>query len=217
MAFKGWPPEAITFYEGLEVDNSKDYWTAHKQVYEQSVRAPMEALLAEVESEFGAPKVFRPYRDVRFSADKSPYKTNCAAVCGTDDSVYYLSLSADGLFVGSGYYMLDKQQLDRYRRAVDGDASGSQLERVVKSLEKAGYDVGGHETLKSAPRGFSTDHPRIHLLRQKGLTMGKSYPPAKWLSTAKAKDRVVEVWRAAKPLNQWLVEHVGPSAERPER
>src|ERR1051325_11884594 len=75
MAFRGWPAEALEFYEGLEADNSKTYWTAHKTVYDEKVHAPMLALLAELEPEFGAGKIFRPYRDVRFSADKSPYKT----------------------------------------------------------------------------------------------------------------------------------------------
>jgi len=82
-AFKGWPAEAFDFYEGLEADNSKTYWTEHKATYDEKVLAPMVDLLAELEDEFGPTKVFRPYRDVRFSADKSPYKTNLGAVLGS--------------------------------------------------------------------------------------------------------------------------------------
>ena len=82
MTFSGWPIEAVEFYEGLEADNSKVYWQEHKAVYDRFVKAPMEELLAELADEFGAGRLFRPYRDVRFSADKTPYKTNCAARLG---------------------------------------------------------------------------------------------------------------------------------------
>ena len=99
MTFNGWPAEALEFYEGLAADNSKAYWTAHKDSYERDVYAPMAALLAELEPDFGEGKTFRPYRDVRFSADKSPYKTNIGATVGDDG---YVQLDARGLAVGSG-------------------------------------------------------------------------------------------------------------------
>src|SRR4051812_19524653 len=107
MAFRGWKDEALQFFEGLEVDNSKTYWQANKAVYEHEVRAPMEELLAELEPSHGAGKIFRPYRDVRFSADKSPYKTNIAATLGDG----YISLSADGLGAGCGMYQMATDQL----------------------------------------------------------------------------------------------------------
>ena len=78
MAFKGWSAEAIEFFEALEADNSKTFWHAHKSIYEQEVRRPMEELLDELGKEFGEGKIFRPNRDIRFSADKSPYKTTIA-------------------------------------------------------------------------------------------------------------------------------------------
>ena len=132
MAFRGWPTEALDFYEGLEADNSKTFWTAHKSVYEEMVHAPMVQLLAELEPEFGAGKIFRPYRDVRFSPDKSPYKT---AIGATLDKGGYIQLSAKGLAAGSGRYVMSPEQLDRYRRAVDDDASGERLRRVIDKLE----------------------------------------------------------------------------------
>src|SRR5215216_5014379 len=79
MAFRGWPAEAIEFYEGLEADNSKTYWQQNKVVYEELVRGPMDELLAELAPQYGEGRIFRPYRDVRFSKDKSPYKTAIAA------------------------------------------------------------------------------------------------------------------------------------------
>ena len=204
MAFSGWPVEAVEFYEGLEADNSKVYWQDHKATYEQQVRGPMEELLAELADEFGPGKLFRPYRDVRFSADKTPYKTNCAATIGRG----YVSFSADGLSVGGGLYMPDAATLQRYRTAVDRDKSGGQLAEIVAALHKAGYQTMAHEVLKTVPRGFDKDHPRIDLLRHKGIAMMKSWPVGAWLGTAKAKDRVVSTLRAGVPLNDWLTRYV---------
>src|SRR5204863_7145062 len=94
--FRGWPVEAIEFYEGLEADNSRTYWQEHKDLYERCVLAPMEALLSQVAPEFGPGKIFRPYRDVRFSANKAPYKTAIGATAGA----HYVQISASGLFAG---------------------------------------------------------------------------------------------------------------------
>lgn len=205
MAFKGWPSEAVEFYEGLAADNSKVYWEQHKSVYENDVRAPMEQLLAELAGEFGQGKMFRPYRDVRFSADKSPYKTTCAATLGR----CYVSFSADGLSAGGGLYMPDPAELQRYRAAVVNDKSGATLVEIVAALNAAGYEIMAHDVLKSAPRGIDKDHPRIELLRHKGIAMMKNWPVGAWLGTAKAKDRVVTALRAAGPLNEWLTRYVG--------
>ncbi len=79
MKFRGWPADAFEFYRGLEVDNSKAYWQANKQRYEASVKEPFEALLSELDADYGPFRMFRPYRDTRFSKDKSPYKTAAAA------------------------------------------------------------------------------------------------------------------------------------------
>jgi uncharacterized protein (TIGR02453 family) len=207
MAFRGWPSEALAFFEGLIADNSKSYWQANKQTYERAVRLPMEDLLDELEPEFGPGRVFRPNRDVRFSHDKSPYKTNIAAHIG---DAGYVSLSADGLGVGSGMYMMSSDQLERYRAAVDAERSGKQLVAIAGKIRQQGHDCGPHDALKTAPRGYPKDHPRIDLLRAKGLTSWHHWPPGKWLATAKTKDRIIDVLRASRPLNSWLAEHVGP-------
>jgi uncharacterized protein (TIGR02453 family) len=205
MAFTGWPVEGVEFYEGLQADNSKVYWQEHKAIYERDVRGPMEQLLAELAGEFGAGKLFRPYRDVRFSADKTPYKTNCAATLGAG----YISFSADGLSTGAGLYLPDSAALQRYRTAVTREKSGNELVAIVAALHKAGYETMAHEVLKTAPRGVPKDHPRIDLLRHKGIAMMKTWPVGAWLGTAKAKERVVTTLRAAAPLGDWLTRHVG--------
>ena len=150
MAFKGWPAEALEFYEGLEVDNSRLYWAENKVVYERAAYAPMAALLYDLAEEFGDGRIFRPYRDVRFSADKSPYKTNIAATIGTG----YVHLSADGLMAGAGMYHLAADQLERYRHAVADEGTGPPLEALTSGLRKARIDVHGTDPLKTVPRGY---------------------------------------------------------------
>jgi uncharacterized protein (TIGR02453 family) len=208
VTFRGWPVEALEFYDGLAADNSKTFWTAHVEVYEQQVRAPMLELLAALEPEFGPGKIFRPYRDVRFSKDKTPYKTHCGAWL---ESGGYVQLSADGLAAGNGYYQMAPDQLERYRAAVAGDRTGGELIRLIEVIEKAGVGVVGHGSLKTAPRGYPKDHPRIELLRHKGLTTWQEWAPAAWMGTAAAKKRIVEFLRVSRPLREWLEERVGPS------
>jgi uncharacterized protein (TIGR02453 family) len=210
VAFRGWPVEAIEFYEGLEADNSKTYWTAHKAVYDEKVYAPMEALLAELQADFGTGKIFRPNRDVRFSADKSPYKT---AIAATVERGGYIQLSARGLAAGSGMYMMERDQLDRYRQAVLDDKAGAEVERIVAAIRRQKIEVEGHDKLKTVPRGYPKEHPRADLLRNKGIVAWREWPVAAWLGTAAAKKRVVEFLTAAQPLNDWLAANVGPTTQ----
>ncbi len=213
MAFSGWPPIAVEFYEGLEADNTKAYWTEHKPVYDSGVFAPMAELLDELAGEFGRGRIARPYRDVRFRADKSPYKLSIYAIL---DDGGYVNFSADGLTVGMGYYQMASDQLERYRRAVADEESGAKLAGIVQRLVAAKIEVGGGSTLKSAPRGYGRDHPRIELLRYKGLIAWRRWPVAGWLHTAGAKRRVVEFLHTAAPLEGWLDEHVGASTLPPD-
>jgi len=214
VGFTGWSARAFEFYEGLEADNSKAYWTAHRAVYDNDVLAPMEALLTELAAEFGDGKIFRPYRDVRFSADKTPYKTAIGATLANGG---YVHLSADGLAVALGYHLMAPDQLARYRHAVAEDVTGEQLRRVIAELEKGGVDVVGEQPLKTAPRGFSKDHPRADLLRNKGLISWQEWPVDPWIHTAKAKARIVKQLRAARPLQDWLDDRVGPSDRSSDR
>lgn len=208
VGFSGWPKEAIDFYDGLEEDNSKAYWQAHKSTYDHAVKGPMEALLAELADEFGPGKIFRPNRDVRFSADKSPYKTAIGATVGTAG---YVQLSAAGLAAGSGMYMMASDQLERYRQAVDVDATGGELVELVNAARKARIEITAYDVLKTAPRGYPKDHLRVELLRQKGLIAWKEWPAGAWLATRRARTRVVDLLRASRPINDWLDRCVGPS------
>jgi uncharacterized protein (TIGR02453 family) len=207
MRFDGFGEHAVDFYEGLAADNSKAYWSDHKAVYDDQIHTPMLALLDELEPEFGTGKIFRPYRDVRFSADKSPYKTNIAAMIGDG----YIHLDAKGLGAGAGMWEMAPDQLERYRAAVDANGPGTKLESVAAQVRKGGAEVTGHDTLKTAPKGYPKDHPRIELLRYKGVIAWQEWPAAAWLGTRRAKDRVETFLTLSKPLSAWLSKNVGPS------
>lgn len=214
MGFRGWEAEALEFFEGLEVENTKAYWERHKAEYTDLVRAPMEALIAELEPDWGEGHIFRPYRDVRFSKDRSPYKTAIGATVG---GTGYVQLNARGLAAGAGMWDMASDQVDRFRAAVADERSGPDLERRVADLRDAGVTVEARDRLKTAPRGYPKDHPRIELLRFKGLTAWQEWPAAAWLGTAKAKDRVVGFLERSRPIVAWLDANVGPSTVPDDR
>ncbi len=213
--FAGFPDDATTFYERLAVDNTRDFWAANRDQYEASVKAPVLALTAELEAEFGPFNVFRPHRDVRFSKDKSPYKTHQGAVTeGEGGEFYYLHLDAEGLYVASGYYRMAADQLDRFRRAVDDDVTGADLVERVAALDRR-FGIEGR-ALSTAPRGYSREHPRVRFLQHKGLMATRAFGTPAWLGTRQTVRRVAETWRAATPVNEWLNRHVGPSRLEPD-
>lgn len=207
--FEGIPFAAADFYEDLEHHNSRDWWVANRQVYESQVRAPMDVLAATLEDEFGAAKAFRPYRDVRFSPDKTPYKTHQGVVVATASGMgWYVQVSADGLMTAGGWYAGTPAQVARYRGAVDAAGSGEELRRIVEGLRADGYAIEG-DRLKTQPRGISPDHPRLELLRHRSLIAERQHGAPEWLPTPATFERVREDWRAYGPLLEWLDDNVG--------
>jgi uncharacterized protein (TIGR02453 family) len=213
VTFTGFGEDLPLFFEGLEADNSKAYWADHKPVYDEQVRGPLEDLLADLAPEFGEAKVFRPYRDVRFAKDKSPYKTHTAGHTHGrgGHGALYVQVDAAGLMVAGGYWRMERDQLARYRAAVADDGTGPVAVRLVRSLERDGWEPASVvEQLARAPRGYPADHPRVDLLRRKGLAMARRLPLEPWLHEPAAAQVVAEHWRALAPLNRWLDRHVGP-------
>jgi uncharacterized protein (TIGR02453 family) len=219
MTFEGFPDEGLVFYEGLEADNSKTYWTRHKGDYDAYVRKPLLAMLEELEQEFGSAKVFRPYRDVRFSNDKTPYKTHQGAVVvpeGRGAGAWYVQISAEGLHVAGGAWRLESDQVDRFRRAVADDVQGPRLEQEVERLAAAGFDIRG-DRLTRVPSGYAADSPRVELLKHKALHASQSWEPADWLHERQALDEVRSAWRELQTLNAWLADNVGATSKEPRR
>ncbi len=205
MSFTGIPLAALDFYEDLENDNSKPFWTANKEIYDESVRAPLLALAAELAAEFGAAKLFRPFRDVRFAKDKTPYKTQQGVYFA--ESRVYLQVSAAGLFVGAGVWQTSPEQVARLRRAVDDERHGPALAQILTTAKQRGLVIAG-EQLTRVPSGFAKDHPRADLLTYKSLTAHRDLGAPDWLPTPAAKAEIVDVWRQADPLLKWLSDYV---------
>jgi uncharacterized protein (TIGR02453 family) len=216
VTFRGFPEDALDFFVELEANNERSWWQANKQRFEASVATPMREMLDALEPEFGAFKVFRMNRDVRFSADKSPYKTAHAAVTQEVGTSRYVQISANGLFAGGGLYHMQRDQLERFRAAVDHERIGAELETAIASARRARLDIGGAEPpLATAPRGWPRDHPRVDLLRMKGLITHRDLGSPAWLHTRRAANEVAKVWRAGAALSNWLDANVGPSGEPP--
>ncbi|MCC3317180.1 DUF2461 domain-containing protein [Nocardia africana] len=207
--FAGFPFAGLDFYEDLEADNSKAFWTANKHVYEQSVRAPMVALTAELENDFGPAKIFRPYRDVRFSKNKAPYKDHQGAVVRTAPGAgWYVQIGAPGLYVAGGVYAPTPEQLARLRTTIDDAVRGYELQALLDGLAAVGYVIGG-EQLKTRPKGFPADHPRIDLLRHKSLVIHKDFGAPPWLETPRAAAEVRAAWEDLRPVVEWLAAVIG--------
>jgi uncharacterized protein (TIGR02453 family) len=202
--FEGIPREAFTFFEGLASHNNREWFQANKEVYERACRAPMQSLLAELGPTYGSGKLTRINRDMRFARGQAPYKNFIASGAGAR---YYISLSKDGLYIGTGIYMPDGPTLRTLRDAIADARSGRKIASIVAALRRKQYSVGTHESTEKAPRGYADDHPRIELLRMKDLHAGKQLPPSA-LTTRKALERVVAVMADVEPLSEWLKRYV---------
>lgn len=207
MPFAGFGAGAIAWFEGLERDNSKAYFERTKPAFLAEIREPFEDLLDELSVEFGGePKVFRQHRDIRFSPDKSPYKTRTYGIIHAGGGrAWYTAISASGLYAGSGYWRMANDQLERYRAAVSDE-----LADLLADAEAAGLELSP-PALKTVPRGFPRDHPHAALLRYKGVIAGRRLPAGPALQTREALAFAADTWRAVGPLNGWLETHVGTS------
>jgi uncharacterized protein (TIGR02453 family) len=208
VSFAGWKGDFKGFFLGLQVNNSKAYFESHRKQYEHDVKAPMVALLADLEPEFGAARLSRPNRDIRFSADKSPYKTNIYA---TTSAGGYVALDADGLVAGGGRHMMEPADLATFREAVAAKGSGEKLAAIVAALRAKGYEVAGQE-LKRVPSPHAQDHPRGDLLKHKRLIYWRRWAIEPWIATPKARERVTQAWVDGKELEGWLTRHLGEDA-----
>jgi uncharacterized protein (TIGR02453 family) len=207
-AFTGWKGDFKGFFLGLRLNNSKAYFESHRKQYEQDVKAPMVALLADLEAEFGAARLSRPNRDIRFSADKSPYKTNIYASTSAGG---YVALDADGLVAGGGRHMMEPSDLVTFRGAVAAKGSGEKIAAIVSALRARGYEVAGQE-LKRVPSPHPQDHPRGDLLKHKRLIYWRRWAIEPWIATPTALERVRVAWVDGRDLEAWLSRHLGKDA-----
>jgi uncharacterized protein (TIGR02453 family) len=207
-AFSGFSREAFTFWKGLEKNNHREWFQAHKDVYERAVRQPMQALIAALTPLYGPSRLTRINKDMRFARDK-PYKDYLATSLGGS----YISFSKQGLWVGTGMYKPEPAALRKLRDAIADESSGRELTKLVASLERRGFEVDTHARLATPPRGFAPDHPRADLLRMKDIYVGKLFGPAD-VSSSDVLDEVVRAIRDVEPFRVWLRTHVTGSGAR---
>jgi hypothetical protein len=214
--FTGWPTDGPAFLAEIAKDNTREFWDANHERHERSVLGPARALAAELEPEFGPLRVFRSLVNRRFRPDAPLYRTDTGAVATSwGGSQLAVVLSATSLTASAGHWLFDPGQLRRFRAAVDGEPGG-ELEAVLADLP--GLTLDQTRRLAGRPRRCPATHPRIELLRHRGLLVTKAWPVGEWLATAEPLHRVREAWRAAGPLVRWLDTHVGeaePVAPRP--
>ncbi len=202
--FTGFPEAALDFYDDLEMDNSRSFWEDHREVYDAAVKAPMTALTTALAEEFGDAKIFRPYRDVRFSKDKTPYKTHQGAFVARGPSTgFYVQVGAAGVRTGAGFYDAAPPRLAAFREAIVDDRYGPELEHIVAGLVAAGWHLGG-DRLKTSPRGYDAGHPRIELLRHRSMTLSRDHGFVPYVHTAELLEQVRADWRTASPFVDWV-------------
>ena len=216
VPFDGFGPHLLEFYDGLQVDNSKAYWLAHKARFDAEIAEPLHALAEELAPRFGEAKVFRPYRDVRFSADKTPYKEHASLGFFGGEGGLYFQISPEGMLLAGGMYDPARDQLERFRDLQDDPKAVTSLDALLPQLADAGFPLGEGAPLKTAPRGRSVDHPRIDLIRRTMLTVSHTFDPEPWFFDRELLDRVEAGFATIGRWNSWLAQHVGPS-EKPLR
>ncbi len=213
----GFRASATRFFQDLEDDNSREFWLANADTYEREVKRPMLVLLESLPEKYQPFRLYRMNRDLRFTRDKSPYKTQQGAISEAEGGDYYLHIDGTGLLVAAGAYQMEPDQLERYRAAVDDRRKGKALERILADLEQQEIETEmGMPALKTAPRGYAKDHPRVHLLRRKGLIGSRTLTGTVLQDGDRVRDFVVETFTACEPLVDWLGKHVGAPVRRNE-
>lgn len=217
MSFAGFPKEGVSWFQSLALTQTREWFQQNRAAYDTLWAEPMAALLEALRAplqkvygrRIGEAKVFRIHRDVRFSKDKTPYKTSLAGMLRFEGfaamegpAPLYLSLGLQD-FVGFGFYFLEPAALKRYRAAVLDEKKGKALGALVAGAQRAGLQVDAMETLKRVPPGVDPQHPRAELLKKKGLGLGREDLPKKVRFSKALAPWLVEQARAAAPVVKW--------------
>ena len=236
--FSGFRPAALTFLRALRRHNDREWFERNRTTYEEEVRAPLAALVEEVDVRLatvapeivGDPKrsLFRIHRDVRFSSDKSPYKTNAACwfhhrgasarvggEANEGSAGFYFHLQPGGKsLVGGGLWMPPRPQLDKLRDAMSEDPAS--FGRMARGLTKrfGGLDDGA--VLKRMPRGFPEDHPAAKWLRYQSFTSGRALKDSQ-VTDPRLSALLAQEFRQLLPLVRWLNGALGYPASGAQR
>lgn len=219
-SFEGFPKGGTEFFQALTLNMNREWFQLHKGDYVRLWHEPMQAFLTDLQAGLsraypkvkdGEAKVMRVYRDVRFSKDKTPYKTSASGVLSLfgdgkamSHTSLYCEFGKDTPFLAMGRWMLEPDELARFRRAVAEDKTGAPFAKAALAATKAGFELNAYEVLKKVPKGFDADHPRGDLLRLKGFALALPKVPAKLPASAELVPWVVEHATSAKGVMHWL-------------
>lgn len=221
--FDGFADAQGKFFRALAKNNEREWFQAHKAEFDEGWNVPMKILLAEVRegidkiyrhSDLDEPKVFRIFRDIRFSKDKSPYKTHIGGYIPTKRTgksatdlpiALYLHIGATEKFGAAGHYRMQPESLERFRAAVADDKRGEELEKILGGLAKKGFVADSHDRLKRVPKGYDPAHPRAEMLKRKGLTVSFPEMPKGILATRELIRWLIDRSKTTAPLVEWLV------------
>jgi len=218
--------EALTFLRGLAKHNARPWFEAHREEYERDVKQPIADLVQEMDLRFarfapefvGDPRrsVFRIYRDVRFSRDKSPYKTHAAcwffhgggsAKVGREahggGAGFYFHLEPGASMVGGGCWMPPRPALQKFRAAIADDPRGFERIVLAPTLRKRFGELSDEESLKRVPRGYAEDHPAARWLKHQSFTVGRSLTDAQ-VTGPRLTAMLESDFEAMLPLVRWL-------------
>lgn len=220
--FRGFSPLTVKFFTDLKKHNTRDWFNAHKETYTTQVMDPARALVTDLGGRLKemAPgiiavpqlnrSIFRIYRDTRFSADKSPYKTHLGLYLweGVRPRMecpgFYFHLEPPNLMLGVGLYMVPRKALEHYRNAVVHPEYGAELADIVESISGLdGYSLGGTH-YKRIPAGFDAAHPNAKLLLHNGLYAGTEAPIPDALYSERLIDYCMERFAPLAGLHRWL-------------
>lgn len=224
FSFNGFPPAALQFLRDLAKNNNRPWFQAHKVEYEEKVLLPAAAFVVALGRRLkrlsedidydprtnGQGSVMRIYRDIRFSKDKTPYRTHVGIRFwqgsrggSSPRSGYFLHVIPEGVEVYAGMHVFDKSFLADYRAAVDREPTGKRLQSIVDSLRDSQYEVGG-ESLKRVPPGYDREHKRGRLLRLKSIYANGARIEPKVVTSRDLVERCYSQCEAMAPLNDWL-------------
>lgn len=212
--FSGFGPKAIPFFKALKFHQSKAWFDDNRALYESDVVAPMVALLGDLTAAFaksgiplkadGKKSIFRVHRDVRFSKDKSPYKTHCGAVMTRsgskrDNGLLYVHISPEGCFAAAGFHQPEPPDLALIRKAIA--ASPKKYAAMVAALKKGKLAIESDNQLTRVPRDFASfkDSPVEGALRLKSFIVEEPLADA-LIVTPKLAPALAAFARNARPL-----------------
>ena len=220
MSFSGFPETGLAFLRDLGRNNDRDWFEAHRACWDNEIIPAMLAWCSDLSERLRdvmprivflprvGGSVYRLNRDIRFSRDKSPYKTHVAALLWEggekhDAPGVYLHVSPGEVIFGGGLYVFEEGRIDRFRKLLHHDGAAARLAEALSKARKHGLKPDG-EKLQRPPRGFDPEGPYADLAKYKGLVVGKTVKPAGWLHSREALERSEAMARAYLPLHAWL-------------